>query len=130
VEVMHAFMPIALTSAPMTTEPIPLPLSAADVERELTAKTAQLAELGVHYGVTPERVHVHTGVPVTVLPNMAQELAADIVAMGAISRSAIERFLIGSTAESVLEDLPCDALIVKPVDFASALPLWSMRQAG
>jgi len=42
--------------------------------------------------------------------------------MGAISRSGLKRIFIGSTAEDVLERLPCDALIVKPPDFASALP--------
>jgi hypothetical protein len=37
-----------------------------------------------------------------------------MVVMGAISRSAIGRFLLGSTAEWVLDALPCDVLIVKP----------------
>jgi universal stress protein E len=53
---------------------------------------------------------------------MAGALRADIVAMGAISRSGLQRVFIGSTAEDVLEHLPCDALIVKPPDFASMLP--------
>lgn len=32
------------------------------------------------------------------------------------------RAFIGSTAEDVLEKLPCDALIVKTPDFAAELP--------
>jgi universal stress protein E len=53
---------------------------------------------------------------------MAGALQADVVAMGAISRSGLKRVFIGSTAEDVLEHLPCDALIVKSPDFASMLP--------
>lgn len=42
--------------------------------------------------------------------------------MGAISRSGLQRAFLGSTAEDVLERLPCDALIVKPPDFSAVLP--------
>jgi len=47
------------------------------------------------------------------------ELRADFLVMGAVSRSAVERLFIGSTAESVLERLGCDVLIVKPEGFAA-----------
>jgi universal stress protein E len=53
---------------------------------------------------------------------MAQTLGADTMVMGALSRRAWRRFIIGSTAESVLERLPCDAMIIKPPDFAALLP--------
>ena len=71
------------------------------------------------YRVEPGNVHLEVGGPAAVLPRAAAELRADIVAMGAISRSGLKRIFIGSTAEDVLERLPCDALIVKPTDFAS-----------
>ena len=34
--------------------------------------------------------------------------------MGAVSRRGLQRTFIGSTAEKVLDHLPCDLLIVKP----------------
>ena len=34
--------------------------------------------------------------------------------MGAVSRSGLKRVFIGNTAERVLDDLPCDVLVVKP----------------
>jgi universal stress protein E len=37
--------------------------------------------------------------------------------MGAVSRSALERLFIGSTAEEVLDRVPCDLLIVKADGF-------------
>ncbi len=44
---------------------------------------------------------------------MTESLPADLVVMGAVSRSGIQRLFIGSTAEEVLDRLPCDVLIVK-----------------
>ena len=41
--------------------------------------------------------------------------------MGAVSRSALARLFIGSTAERVLDKLSCDTLIVKPRGFRSEL---------
>ena len=37
--------------------------------------------------------------------------------MGAIARNPFGRIFIGSTAERVLEQLPCDLLVVKPETF-------------
>ena len=37
--------------------------------------------------------------------------------MGAVSRSGLKGFLIGNTAERMLDRLGCDILIVKPDDF-------------
>ena len=42
--------------------------------------------------------------------------------MGAMSRSGIKRLLIGNTAERILDDLSCDILIVKPVNFRVRIP--------
>ena len=41
--------------------------------------------------------------------------------MGAVSRSALERLFIGSTAEAVSDKLSCDVLIVKPAGFAASM---------
>ena len=34
--------------------------------------------------------------------------------MGAVSRSRMDRILIGNTAEKVLDKLECDVLVIKP----------------
>ena len=60
------------------------------------------------------RAHLVTGNPATVIPRLARDLGAQIVVMGALSRSGLMRVLIGNTAERVLESLPCDVLVVKP----------------
>ena len=37
-----------------------------------------------------------------------------LVVMGALARWSLKRAVIGSTAERVLDSLPCDVLIVRP----------------
>jgi len=48
------------------------------------------------------------------LVGLTQKRKTDILVIGAVSRSAAKRLLVGSTAESVLDHVPCDILIVKP----------------
>ncbi|MGI9292346.1 MAG: universal stress protein [Pseudomonadales bacterium] len=60
-----------------------------------------------------------------VLPVIAKELHADLVIMGAVSRSRLGDIFIGNTAEQVLDDLDTDVLVIKPEGFQSpvrALP--------
>jgi len=68
----------------------------------------------VEMQVMRTRAHLVTGNPATVIPRLARDLGAQIVVMGALSRSGLMRVLIGNTAERVLESLPCDVLVVKP----------------
>ena len=42
--------------------------------------------------------------------------------MGAVSRSRLREIFIGSTAERVLDRLPCDVLVISSADFREKLP--------
>ncbi len=68
-------------------------------------------------GIPRTRLHIVEGNPVTGIPAIARQLGADLVVMGAVSRSGLKRVFIGNTAERVLNDLPCDVLVVKPAHF-------------
>jgi universal stress protein E len=68
-------------------------------------------------GFSRARRHIVDGDPVHGIPRVARELHAQIVVMGAVSRSGLKRVFIGNTAERVLSDLPCDVLVVKPPRF-------------
>jgi universal stress protein E len=72
-------------------------------------------------GVPRTRAHLVNDNPAVAIVSLARELNADIVAMGALSRSGLARVFIGNTAERVLDDLPCDVLVVKPVAFAKRM---------
>jgi universal stress protein E len=65
------------------------------------------------------RRHLVRGAPSEAIPRAARALGAAVVVMGAISRSALKRIVIGNTAERVLGDLPCDVLVVKPARFVT-----------
>ena len=66
-----------------------------------------------------KRAHLVEGNPAVEIPRFANQMGADIVVMGALSRSGLERFFIGNTAERILGALECDVLVVKPETFAS-----------
>jgi universal stress protein E len=72
--------------------------------------------------IGPTRRHLLPGDPTAVVRDAAQRLSADIVVAGAVSRSGLKRAFIGNTAERLLDCLPCDLLVVKPVEFPSSVP--------
>ncbi|HYJ40526.1 MAG TPA: universal stress protein [Steroidobacteraceae bacterium] len=63
------------------------------------------------------RRHVIDRDPVTGISTVARKVRAEVVVMGAVSRSGLKRIFIGNTAERVLNSLPCDVLVVKPAHF-------------
>lgn len=67
------------------------------------------------------RRHVVNGDPGLAIPQLAKTLGADLVVMGAVSRSGLKRVFIGNTAEKVLGSLPCDVLVIKPSRFRSSI---------
>jgi universal stress protein E len=119
----HVYIPAAIiAAATVASAPLTVAITPEELEREEAEKRRQVRQLAREYGVIDAHVHLQAGGPGVVLPQMAHELHADILAMGAISRSGLKRMFLGSTAEDVLERLACDALIVKPPDFAAVLP--------
>jgi universal stress protein E len=120
---LHVYLPTAIVAAAAAgSPPLAISVSAADLAREEEQKRVQLHDLISEYRIAPDSVHLQVGGPAAVLPRAASELRTDIMVMGAVSRSGFRRVFIGSTAEDVLERLPCDALIVRPPDFAHDLP--------
>jgi universal stress protein E len=69
------------------------------------------------HAVLGGRSHLYEGLAHECLQKAAQEHAADIVVMGAVARRGLKRLFIGSTAERVLDRLPCDLVIIKPLEF-------------
>jgi universal stress protein E len=121
--VVHAYIPtaIAVVSASEPTLMFDVPVELQATERR--AKLKELMSITSDHRVMEANVHLEAGGTAEVLCRLATELQVDIMAMGAISRSAVKRAFVGSTAESVLEHLPCDLLIAKAPNFAELLPL-------
>jgi universal stress protein E len=75
--------------------------------------------LARRHGVPTGRTRVTDGYVTESLPQLVRAESAGIVAMGAVSRSALKRAVIGHTAERLLDVLDCDVLIAKPPGFHS-----------
>jgi universal stress protein E len=64
---------------------------------------------------------VQVGDAATELPADVKRWSANLLVMGAISRSALKRAFIGNTAERVIDAVHCDVLIVKPRSFKTSV---------
>jgi nucleotide-binding universal stress UspA family protein len=71
------------------------------------------------YDYLAPRPHLRRGPAREVIPAAASELGVDLVVMGTVARTGIPGFVIGNTAESVLGDLECSVLALKPDDFVT-----------
>ena len=75
--------------------------------RELLDKLATENEIDV------KNAHLLPGRAHEVLPAFTREKSAGVFVMGALSRWGIKKLVIGSTAERIINHLPCDTLIVR-----------------
>jgi universal stress protein E len=122
VHVAHAYFSPAIASAVVGAMPRIFGVSVEALAAERELKRVQVKQLTDEYEIADANLRVDAAMATEYLPRMAVEWHADIVVMGAVSRSGLKRVLIGSTAERVLEILPCDVLVVKPLDYAQNLP--------
>jgi nucleotide-binding universal stress UspA family protein len=53
------------------------------------------------------------------VPGLAKELAVDCIVMGTVARTGIRGFIMGNTAETILEQIDCSVLAVKPEGFVT-----------
>jgi universal stress protein E len=123
VHVFHAYdvaTVIAVSSDPITM-PIALPLN--EIADAMRAEHSEAVErLCKQHGVPPGRTHVQQGGTRQLLLALTEQIRADAVVMGAISRSGLKGLFIGNTAEDVLDRLHCDLIVVKPEGFEPVLP--------
>ena len=104
----------------------------AMLEEEAAGRRRWLEDLVARYGKSPDmdgasvpdiRMHVVKGPAQYVVPELARDLAADLVVMGTVARTGIDGFFMGNTAESILGELDCSVLTIKPPGFTSPVTL-------
>lgn len=120
---MHAYFPVPLDA------PTSEILTDRQVDRlytkiEMRARAA-FERCARRAHIPRARQHLVNRNAVVAIPETAKEVGADIVVMGAVSRSGLKRVFIGNTAERVLNQLRCDVLVVKPKRFALRISLRS-----
>jgi universal stress protein E len=131
----HAYMPVI----PIQTLPMAPVAPLIAMAPELEPLHQEQVERGIDRLAQSARIpkahrHLQLGHVVPGLSALTKQIRAGVVVMGAVSRSRIQRLLIGNTAERVLDDMPCDVLVVKPAGFKSKVLLSkhtpSMRLSG
>ena len=89
-------------------------INSTDIGEEIRQQHFEaLAQLAETKGIAKEAAKLEMGSPVQVIPDFLYEYDIDIVIMGAVSRSGIERWLLGHTAEKILDRITVDILIAK-----------------
>jgi universal stress protein E len=117
---LHVFHPPLAMMPTMPDGPlVDLETGHAELERVARRKVERLVD-----GFEVKRSHCHLveGRPHEAIPATARRERSAIVAMGVVSRSGLKRFFIGNTAESVMDAVTADVLVVKPADFQSKVP--------
>jgi nucleotide-binding universal stress UspA family protein len=67
--------------------------------------------------------HLLKGDPRKIIPAFAEEIKADLVVMGTVARTGLSGFFMGNTAETILNQLNCSVLAIKPPGFVSPVTL-------
>jgi universal stress protein E len=116
---VHAYAPIVMGSAASSVPPN----LASRLDGIARAEAKSLFEAALAERDVPRsRRHLVATSPEDAIEQAARRTRADIVVMGALSRSGLKRLFIDNTAERLLDELACDVLVVKPRQFVSHVP--------
>ena len=63
------------------------------------------------------RSHLVKGLPSREIPLMAKKYDVDLIVMGTVGRIGLPGLFMGNTAESILEQVTCSVLTIKPDGF-------------
>lgn len=67
--------------------------------------------------------HMQKGSPEQEIPAMVAKYDIDLIVMGTVARTGIPGLLMGNTAESILQQVDCSVLAIKPEGFISPIKL-------
>lgn len=116
---LNVYYPTVAVAPAMPDGPLADIASSQQIER---AAQRELARAVDGFEVKPSHRHLVEGRPIEAIPRAAKQERSAIVAMGVVSRSGLKRFFIGNTAESVMDQVTADLLVVKSADFTSRVP--------
>jgi len=85
--------------------------------REASTRRAALEVLVQPWESLHPRLHLLKGSAPDVVPRFVERQQIDLLVMGSVSRTGIAGFIIGNTAERILDAVQCSLLVVKPEGF-------------
>lgn len=126
VHLVHYFLPLMPIPAGLMVDPVPLPLDIQQQHTKLIKKAFQ--HFTQTYKLGPRHTHLKEGTASEDLPGFVKQLKANVLVMGAVSRSTLKRLFIGATAEQVIDAVECDVLVVKSDEFKCPVPVKAYHQ--
>ena len=98
-----------------------MPVQSAKAQQEARSRiverhTQHVMELTRNYGVGEDSVFLREGHPGAIIPEVAKEVEARLIVMGAKSVSRLERVVRPVTVEPVMANADCDILVVRDDD--------------
>ena len=91
------------------------------LSQEEQKNKSQLKELSARYKNYAIKQHLIKGNPVECIPEFVYRNNIDVVVMGTVGRSGIPGFLIGNTAETILQKINSSVITLKPDGFESPI---------
>ncbi|MEE4218182.1 MAG: universal stress protein [Xanthomonadales bacterium] len=96
-------------------------LREAEMDRLIAHLAERIGEQGMQF-LAP-LTHLEKGRVRKVIPSLASRLEADLVVMGTVARTGVPGFITGNSAESILQQIDCSVLAVKPPGFETPVTL-------
>ena len=93
----------------------------ANLDELLQEVTIQLGQDAVDY--LKPRTHLVKGWARKEIPALAKRIEADLIVMGTVARTGIPGFFMGNTAETILNQIDCSVLAIKPPGFVTPVTL-------
>ena len=131
IHTFHSYDPIIAVADAANSTFVPVTLPVEELEAKMAERhREQFNELLEFHDLSPKTAHLVPGRTPEVLPAIAREVDASLVIMGAVARNRLKRIFIGSTAEQVMDNLPCDLLVIKPAWFETPVHVGNKRDAA
>ncbi|MCW8890559.1 MAG: universal stress protein [Sedimenticola sp.] len=130
--VVHVWHPIgesALRGAFINTDEEKITAYVEQVRRQHARSLDQLVEEMINQlgdrdtDFLKPKKHLIKGWASKEIPALAREIDADLVIMGTVGRTGIPGFIMGNTAETILNQINCSVLAIKPPGFVSPVEL-------
>ena len=74
-------------------------------------------------GYLKPQAHLIKGGARKEIPALAKRLQVDCIVMGTVARTGVRGFIMGNTAETILEQIECSVLAIKPPGFVTPVEL-------
>ena len=84
--------------------------------------------LADRYRIPSEQRHFLSGPLASTLTDFARDADTDVIVVGTVRRRGLERLVMGSSAERILDSSPCSVLAIKPVKLPVLLAADMPRQ--